>query len=82
MKIHPLASIVFGLVLCSIGLNILLLSSNQKLVYRIQKLEAGSARGLFLEPNTPKQMSDEELNELINKMLEEMMNEQKRKNIT
>jgi len=61
----------------SIGLNICLLESNKKLVYRLQKLEAGPARGLFIENNeTMKpQLSDEEINELIKQMLKQMIND-------
>ena len=50
--------------------------SNKKLVYRIQKLEAGPARGLFLEPEIPKpQMNDEEINELLKQILKKMAKE-------
>ena len=53
MKFHPAILILFGALICSIGINIMLLNSNQKLVYRIQKLEAGPAKGLFLQPDIP-----------------------------
>jgi len=74
MKIHPVNIIFFGLFLCSIGLNILYHESNQRLIYHIQKLEAGPAQGLFNEPNRDKpQLTDEQINELIKQMLEEKL---------
>lgn len=76
-SIHPLILIIIGLLIVSIGLNICLLESNKKLVYRLQKLEAGPARGLFIEKNeTMKpQLSDEEINELLKQMLKQMIND-------
>ena len=76
-SIHPLILIIIGLLIVSIGLNICLLESNKKLVYRLQKLEAGQARGLFIEKNeTMKpQLSDEEINELLKQMLKQMIND-------
>ena len=76
MKFHPATLILLGGLICSIGINIVLLNSNQKLVYRIQKLEAGPARGLFLQPEIPKpNMTDEELNDLMKQILKKMIKE-------
>ena len=72
MKIHPVLIILFGLFICSIGFNICLWESNKKLVYKIQKLEAGPAKGLFKNQNNNNQLNDEQLNELIEQMLREM----------
>jgi hypothetical protein len=75
MKIHPIFVIFFGLFLCSIGFNICLWESNKKLVYRIQKLETGPAKGLFKNDqnnNDKSQLNDEQLNRLIEEMLKEM----------
>jgi hypothetical protein len=51
--------------------------SNKRLVYRVQKLEAGPARGLFLQPDEkPKPpLKDEELNDLLKEMLKKMIRE-------
>lgn len=82
-KIHPLTVIVVGVLFVSVGFNVLFWKENTKLIYTIQKLEAGPARGLFHHPENDKsKMSDEQLNELIKKLLEKMINEQQRKNIT
>ena len=76
MKIHPTNLIGIGVLLCSIGINIMLLKSNQKLVYKIQKLEAGPAKGLFLQPEIPKpNMTDEEINDLMKQILKKMIKE-------
>ena len=77
MKIHPISTIIIGLLCCSLGFNILLLSSNKKLVYKIQKLEAGPARGLFIKPdeNIKPPLSDEEINDLLKQMLKKMIRE-------
>jgi len=77
MRVHPIHVIITGLLICSIGFNILQWNSNNRLVYQIQKLEAGPARGLFIQPDEkPKpQLKDEELNELIKEMLRKMMRE-------
>jgi hypothetical protein len=77
MKLHPLMLIFSGLFVCSIGLNICMWESNKRLVYKVQKLEAGPARGLFIQPDEkPKpQLKDEELNELLKEMLRKMMRE-------
>lgn len=70
MKIQPINVILTGLLLCSIGINILYHESNRKLIYRLQKLEAGPARGLFHRPEINyQQFNDQELNDLINRML-------------
>lgn len=76
MKLHPLNLIFFGLFICSIGLNICMWNSNTRLVYQIQKLEAGPAKGLFLQPQIPKpNVTDEELNELMKEILRKMARE-------
>ena len=76
MKLHPLNLIFFGLFICSIGLNICMWNSNTRLVYQIQKLEAGPAKGLFLQPQIPKpNITDEELNELMKEILRKMARE-------
>ena len=78
MKIHPVILIFFGLFLCSIGLNICLLDSNKKLIYKIQKLETGPARGLFIKPDEEKPkppLNDEEINDLLKEMLKKMIRE-------
>ena len=76
MKIHPLTLILIGILSCSIGLNILFIKSNQQMVYKIQKLEAGPARGLFLQPEIPKpNMTDEELNDLMKQILKKILKE-------
>jgi hypothetical protein len=73
MKIHPLHIIFYGLFMCSLGFNILYHKENQKLIYQIQKLEAGPAKGLFFKQEKEKNTeSDEELNERIREMLKEM----------
>jgi hypothetical protein len=82
-RIHPVIVIVIGLLFASIGFNILFWKENRQLVYTIQRLEAGPARGLFHKPQDDKpKISDEKLNELIKKLLEKMINEKQRKNIT
>lgn len=76
LRIHPISVIFIGLFVCSIGFNILMLDENRRLIYKIQKLEAGPARGLFLEPkieNPP--IEDQELKELMKKILEKMIKE-------
>ena len=77
MKIHPIFIIFFGLFICSIGFNICLWESNKKLVYRIQKLETGPAKGLFKnnQEHNNDQLNDEQLNELIEEMLMEKLRE-------
>lgn len=73
MRLHPFTIIILGLLCTSIGFNILYHTSNQKLIYRIQKLETGPATGIFYkrENKESKQLSDEEINELIRQMLAE-----------
>jgi hypothetical protein len=76
MKISPYSVILVGLLTVSVGFNMLYRRDNQRLVYQIQKLEAGPARGLFLEPDIPKpKISDEELNELMKQILKKMIKE-------
>lgn len=76
MKISPYTVILGFLLMASIGFNILYHRDNQRLIYQIQKLEAGPARGLFLQPDIPKPpVSDEELNELMKKILKKMVKE-------
>ena len=76
MKLHPIIIIFLGLMICSIGFNICLWKENRKLVYQVQKLEAGPAKGLFLQPDIPKpSMTDEELNDLMKQILRKMLKE-------
>lgn len=76
MKISPYTVILSGLLIASIGFNVLYHTSNQRLIYQIQKLEAGPARGLFLEPEISKpNITDEELNELMKQILKKMIKE-------
>jgi hypothetical protein len=77
MKQHPVFIILVGLFICSLGFNISMWQSNKKLVYQIQKLEAGPAKGLFLTPDekTDKRLSDEEIQELIRQMLDKIQKE-------
>ena len=76
MRLQPLTVIFIGLFSCSLGFNILQYNSIKRLTYQIQKLEAGPARGLFLQPEIPKpNMSDEELNELMKRILRKMIKE-------
>jgi hypothetical protein len=75
-KIHPLTVMLIGLLVCSMGFHILQWQNNNRLIYQIQKLEAGPARGLFLEPEMPKpNMTDEELNDLMKQILRKMLKE-------
>ena len=65
-KTHPITVIILGLLLMSLGFNILQNQNINRLTYQIQKLEAGPARGLFLEPETPKPpIDDKELKDLM-----------------
>lgn len=76
MKIHPIHIIFYGLFLCSVGFNILYHKDNQRLIYQIQKLEAGPAQGLFLNRETPlPKEEDKELNELLKRMIKQMLKE-------
>jgi len=76
IKIHPVSLIIIGLLFCSIGFNINQWQSNRRLVYQIQKLEAGPAQGLFLQPEIPKpNMTDEEINDLLKQILKKMLKE-------
>jgi hypothetical protein len=52
--------------------------SNKRLVYRVQKLEAGPARGLFIKSDEEKPkppLTDEEVNDLLKQMLKKMIRE-------
>lgn len=76
MKISPYIVLLTGLLICSMGFNILYSIDNKRLLYRVQKLEAGPARGLFLEPEIPKpNMSDEEMNELLKEIMKKILRE-------
>jgi hypothetical protein len=76
MKLQPLTVIFAGLFLTSFGFNISQHQSIKRLVYQVQKLEAGPAKGLFLQPEIPKpSISDEELNELMKRILKKMIKE-------
>jgi hypothetical protein len=76
MKIHPLNAILIGLLISSIGFNILYHLDNQRLIYRIQKLEVGPAQGLFLDREIPlPKDEDKELNDLLKRMIKQMLRE-------
>jgi hypothetical protein len=77
IKIHPVYLIVVGLLFCSIGFNISQWHSNRRLVYQIQKLEAGPARGLFIKPDeiVKPPLSDKEIDDLLKEMLKKMVRE-------
>ena len=66
--------IVIGILLCSIGFNFILYDKYEKLLYKVNKLEAGPAKGLLLQPDekSHKQLSEEEINNLIKEMFEQM----------
>jgi hypothetical protein len=67
---------ILGLLLISLGFNILQNQNINRLIYQIQKLEGGPARGLFLEPEIPKPpIDDKELKELMEQILRKMKNE-------
>ena len=73
---HPITVMILGLLLISLGFNILQNQNINRLTYQIQKLEAGPARGLFLEPEIPKPpIDDKELKELMEQILRKMKNE-------
>ena len=76
MRLQPLTVIFIGLFLTSFGFNILQFQNVKRLTYQIQKLEAGPARGLFLEPEIPEPpMNNEELKELMEQILKKMKQE-------
>ena len=68
---------LFGLLLYAISIHVNMLKINNSLTYKIQKLEAGPAKGLFVRPEekTKPLLTDEELNELIKQMLKQMIRE-------
>lgn len=76
-------TICFGLFLVSIGFNILLWNSNQKLIYQIHRLETGPAKGLFnkIEPDHSI-IGDEEQSRIISDLLRQMIEDQQRNNTT
>jgi len=76
MKLKPLTVIFVELFLASLGFNILQFQNAKRLTYQIQKLEAGPARGLFLQPEIPKPpIDDKELKELMERILRKMKQE-------
>jgi hypothetical protein len=76
MKLQPLTVIFVGLFLTSLGFNLLQSQNIKRLTYQIQKMEAGPARGLFLQPEAPKSpISDEELKELMERILKKIKQE-------
>lgn len=77
MKISPYVVLLFALLTTSIGFNILYHRDNQRLIYQIQKLEAGSARGLFVNPDeiVKPPLSDKEINDLLQEMFKKMARE-------
>lgn len=76
MKLQPLTVMFIGFFLISLGFNILQFQNIERLTYQIQKLEAGPAKGLFLEPEIPKPpINTEELKELMEQILKKMKQE-------
>lgn len=75
MKIWSASLLWFALGI-SIFLNISQHLTIGALTYKIQKLEAGPAQGLFLDRETPlPKESDQELNELLKRMIKQMLRE-------
>jgi hypothetical protein len=76
MKLQPLTLFFLGLFLISLGFNLLQFQSIERLNYQIKKMEAGPAKGLFLQPEIPKPpINDEELKELMERILEKIKQE-------
>jgi len=76
MKLQPLTLFFLGLFLISLGFNLLQFQSIERLNYQIKKMEAGPAKGLFLQPEIPKPpIDDEELKELRERILEKIKQE-------
>ena len=50
---HPTAILILGLFLVSIVLNVVQHGTIKKLIYKIQRLEAGEFKGLFDKPFLP-----------------------------
>lgn len=76
MKLQPLTLFFLGLFLISLGFNLLQFQSIERLNYQIKKMEAGPAKGLFLQPEIPKPpIDDEELKELMERILEKIKQE-------
>jgi hypothetical protein len=76
MKLQPLTLFFLGLFLISLGFNLLQFQNIEKLNYQIKKMEAGPAKGLFLEPEIPKPpIEDKELKELMERILKKMKQE-------
>lgn len=75
MMKYCLSLIVVGVVLCCVGSNFILYDKYEKLLYRVQKLEAGPAKGLLLQPNegSDKRLSDEDIDNLLKEMFEQML---------
>jgi len=76
MKLQPLTLFFLGLFLISLGFNLLQFQNIEKLNYQIKKMEAGPAKGLFLEPEIPKPpIEDKDLKELMERILKKMKQE-------
>jgi hypothetical protein len=76
MKLQPLTLFFLGLFLISLGFNLLQFQSIERLNYQIKKMDAGPAKGLFLQPEIPKPpIDDEELKELMERILKKMKQE-------
>lgn len=75
MKIHPLNVLLVAVLTCSIGFNILYHIDNQRLIYKIQKLEAGPAQGIFNRETPLPKEEDKELNDLLKRMIKNMLKE-------
>jgi len=72
---YSLSIIIIGLLLCSIGFNFILYDKYDKLLYKVNRLEAGPAKGLFLKPDeeSSRQLNEEEINNLMREMSEEIL---------
>jgi len=72
---YCLSIIIIGLLLCSIGFNFILYDKYEKLLYKVNKLETGPAKGLFLKPDeeSSRQLNEEEINNLMREMSEEIL---------
>lgn len=80
MKVDYWLPILFLGLVFSIFINVSQHLTIETLKYKIQKLEAGPAKGLF--DKTEKSIGDRIIQQLLNKMLREMENKKLRDNVT
>ena len=76
-----LTYIALGLFVISFSTNLVQEFTIQKLKYTIQRLETGPWKSILEPQEKTKIISDDKMRELINKMLDQMFDEQRRKNI-